>query len=170
MSSINFSLLPVGTLEQTRTMLENRYKQGRTVNGTRSFHYFSSPKVGVICYKRISDDDIFSGSYTFFNCDSRYNFDAIGKQCFVFCKLDAVYWVGKVADKELSSNEVLISLMHPPFGPSTQLTWPEREDKCWIPTTCIKLILRNPSTVNGEDYIFPKENLAAMEVIVTEKN
>ena len=70
-SGIKFFFLPADELEDTRRSLQERYKVGHTIPGTRSFHVFIPVQAGVIAFKRTTEDAEMSGEHHFFKAASR---------------------------------------------------------------------------------------------------
>ena len=66
MPSINFHFLPKENLVGVRNDLKERYAQGHTIPGTRSYHIFSLERVGSIRFKITAEDQHYAGCYKFF--------------------------------------------------------------------------------------------------------
>lgn len=63
--NIHFWLLKKETLSETRQHLENRFKQAKTVPGTRSYHQFVPLSTASIGTKRVSADEDFTLVFNF---------------------------------------------------------------------------------------------------------
>ena len=98
----------------------------------------------------------------FDNTGSGLSFSTVKEHSFVLCKFNNQLWTGKVTAKDFSSNEISISFMHPPYQGNQVFRWPRREDRCWVPATTVKLVLNDPTTVSGEDYVFSGEEITAI--------
>ena len=96
MSSIQFFHIRQDGIEGEKKMLEEWYKKGCTVPGTRSFHHFSSNAVGSITYKRTSSDDVPTGTQSFFVSARTSSADELSIQTYVACSYDEHWWVGIV--------------------------------------------------------------------------
>ena len=65
-SSITFQLITEEDMQIVRKNQHSKYECGKTVPGTRGFHFFYPISSNQIAFKRVSDED-FSGTFTFKN-------------------------------------------------------------------------------------------------------
>ena len=64
LKDIKFCYLPKNKLQTVREELKSRFSKGRTIPGTRSYHFFAPSSDQEICYKRTSEDAEFSGKFS----------------------------------------------------------------------------------------------------------
>ena len=69
---------------------------------------------------------------------------------YVACRYDNLWWVG-VVESINKDDDIEVKFMHP-HGPTRNFRWPEREDKCWIPTNDIICTVELPTTATGRTY------------------
>ena len=145
-------------------MLEERYSRAKTLDGTRSFHHFSSSAVGSVTYRRTAYDERPAGTRNFFAPARLYSAENISPGCFVACQYDSHWWNGIVECVE--SADVFVNCLHP-HGRSASYYWPAHQDKCWVPYSNIisKLSSPNVMTSTGRQFCFPVEELNHAEEI-----
>ena len=138
-----FFLISPEMLKSTRKFLQSRYTTATTVPGTRSFHHFESEAVGIIKYKRLSDDPDFCGKHNFLCASSSTNAEDITLMSYVCCIYDSNWWIGLVISIDTKENDVEVNFLHP-SGPSKYFYWPSREDICWVPSSHILCKIGQP--------------------------
>jgi len=154
-------LLPKVDIDASRYHLQERYNQGHTVNGKRSFHHFCPPKIGAIQYKLVSCGEKVVGYHSVFTVQNLYQLDDIMPQEYVAAKYDDNWWIGLVKKRDTLQNDISVEFMHP-HGPSQSFHWPTSEDSCWVSLNCILLKLQVP-TENGRQYQLTKNETAYLE-------
>ena len=143
---IKFFFLSKDETEQTRKHLQERFKVGHTIPGTRSFHVFIPIHPGAIAFKRTAEDDEVSGEHHFFQMKSQLPIPKL--QEFVAAIYDSHWWVGMVVQVSKNSWEFQVKFMTP-HGPRTTFNWPARDDVCWVPLTNIIRVLQPLSLTSG---------------------
>jgi len=147
-SSVNFFLISKETLQSTRKFLQKRYAAASTVPGTRSFHHFESDSIGVLKFKRVSDDSSFCGNHNFLSVASCFIASDIPLMKYVCCVYDSHWWIGLVVEIDVHENDLHINFLHP-CGPSKYFYWPSHEDKCWVPSSHVLCKINQPQLVSA---------------------
>ena len=119
------------TLQSTREFLQRRYATASTVPGARLFHHFKSDSIGILKFKRVSDDTRFVGHHNFLCPTTSFNAVDIPLMSYVCCVYDFQWWIGLVIKINYHENNLQINFLHP-CGPSKYFYWPSHEDICWV--------------------------------------
>ena len=151
--SIIFQLITEEDMRIVRESQHSRYEGGKTVPGTRGFHLFCPISNNQIAFKRVSDVEDFSGTFTFKNsADTVSNLQSNVKAMdYVACKYDANWWIGIVLVMDDEEQDLQIQFLHP-SGPARNFYWPPRNDTCWVPINNIICKIKSPTTLSGRTY------------------
>ena len=109
MPTVEFFFVPKNDLTKVRTKLKIRCACKHTVPGTRSYHYFISKNVGILSFKRISEDEKISGQHSFFQPKQTSVIPNI--QDYVAVKYDGHWWIGLIIAVENISMEAKIKVV-----------------------------------------------------------
>ncbi|KAG1659181.1 Hypoxia-inducible factor 1-alpha inhibitor [Nymphon striatum] len=125
---------------------------GKTVPGTRSYHHYTPISTTEISYKRTSEHE-FEQHFNLSKAVQVINDDAPlpNLNYFVACRYDTFWWVGIVDEIEAEKKDFKIKFMHP-HGPSKRVSWPERDDSCWVPINNMIAVIGVPTTRSGRIY------------------
>lgn len=134
-----------------RQALSNRFENGKTIPGTRSYHHFFPLSEGKISYKRVSDDEAAAGTFTFFDNVTAEQVSDVKTMEFIACQYDSFWWVGLVEEINQEQKDFLVNFMHP-HGPSKSFKWPTRDDQCWVPFDKFICKIDTPKTATGRMY------------------
>ena len=129
MPTVGFFFVPTDDLTKIRTKLKTRYARGHAVPGTRSYHVFVPKNIGILSFKRISEDEEISGQHSFLQAKQTSIVPNI--QDNVVVKYDGHWWIGLVIAVESISMEAKIKFMSP-RGPRRNFFWPQKDDICWV--------------------------------------
>ena len=149
---ITFQLIEEDTLKTVREKQLTRYELGRTIPGTRGFHFFCPISTNEIAFKTISNSADYSGRFSFDKLvteDSLYT--NVKLMDFVACKYDSNWWIGMVLEINTEEKDFKIKFFHP-CGPAKSFYWPPHDDICWVPFTNFVCKLTSPSTSSGRTY------------------
>ena len=163
---ITFQFIDKHVLAATRTKLSARFASGKTIKGTRSYHYFaplSSVKVG---YKRTSSDNEFTGSFSF-ETNSLITQQSFKIMDYVSCMYDGFWWVGLIV--EIEEQDALVQFLHP-HGPSSSFYWPDHDDSCWVPKESLLCKLTTLKTATGRNYSISQTELTQVEASTNKKS
>ena len=151
MPTIKFFFIEKEQLSSIRIQLQERYSSGCTIPGTRSYHSFIPRGLGIIEFKRTSEDDIASGVHNFFKTKSQFIVPKLHD--YVAVKYDGVWWIGLVQMIDTIAMEGKIKFMHP-HGPNKMFLWPSKDDTCWVPFSNILPIITSltPTSQSGRAY------------------
>ena len=139
-------------MESVRTAQELRFRMGKTIPGTRSYHYFRVTSNGKIRYKRTSFDPEFEGEFSFDHIGiPRVRVNDCKPGCFVACLYDGFWWIGLILAVDEPHMEIKAKFMHP-HGPTNAFFWPRQKDICWVPISNILCLITTPSTECGRWY------------------
>jgi len=124
------------------------YAAAKTINGTQSHHAFIPLSLGTMMMTIISADMIHSNiTVSEDACPSvipvtePLNLDTTAFQTgkYIACTYDDKWYVGNIVDRSDANSDILVSFMNRTVG--NKLSWPRREDKCWIPFQHIYYVL-----------------------------
>ena len=149
--NITFVFISKERMETARDELNERFALGRTVPGTKSYHFFAPVSKNEIAYKQTSEDEEFTGTFCITGeedempiCDPKIN-------DYVSCKYDDKWWIGLVEDIDNVEQDCKVNFMHP-SGPARNFYWPTRADICWVSDLDIICIIGIPKTLTGRTY------------------
>lgn len=160
---IKFEKINREEMVEVRNLQETRFEMGRTVPGTRGYHYLEPLSDGLkIRYKRTSHDPEFTGTFCFqepIHELKGIKFADLKLMQYVVCNYHGFWWVGLVIELSTEYNDVNIQFMHP-RGPTKTFYWPRNDDKCWVPAEEIVSIIETPTTNNGRMYLIADDDFA----------
>lgn len=152
-TTILFQFINADVVNNLEPMLNQRFSGGKTVPGTRSFHYFQPLSKSEIAAKRISSDKNYSLRYNLFKQQQLPN---LQPNTYVCCVYEKKCYVGYIIEVDTDNQDVNIDFMHPCF-PFATFYWPGqknpgREDKCWVPFPNIVCAIETPSLILQEGH------------------
>ena len=151
--TINFEIRSIEHMVEARKIQEERFEKGKTIPGTRSYHYFQPMKTGIgIKYKWTSEDPEFSGEILFEQPIETIDPAKLQLMQFVCCSYDGFWWIGMVEEIDSEQNDLKMNFMHP-HGPAKNFYWPSREDSCWVPYDKVLNPIEAPVTSSGRMYM-----------------
>lgn len=160
--SVKFFSILSKDMDIIRHSQKARFEIGKTIPGTRSYHYFQPTDNKVIKYKRTSINPAFEGEHSF-NIEPEIQIDI--EQCklmtYVSCKYDSFWWIGMIKEIDRDNNEIRVHFMHP-HGPSRSFFWPTRIDSCWVPMQNVLCKVDIPLTVSGRTYTLKDTDLTTI--------
>ena len=135
-------------METARDELSQRFAPGRTVTGTRSYHFFATVSENEIAYKRTSEDEEITGNF-FITCeeDEMPTCDAKIND-YVAITYDDKWWIGLMKGIDNVEQDCKVNFMHP-SGPTRNFYWPTRAYICWVSSLDIICIIGTPKTSPG---------------------
>ena len=134
--------------------------------GTRSFHHFYPVEVGVVAYKRTSDDELTAGTHCFYITPLSDSLTDLAIMSYIVCRYDGKWRIGMILELDREKNDVRVTFMHP-HGPAKSFYRPNRDDICWMPPTSVLLKLSSPSTTNGRSYTTDNQALNNITELLT---
>ena len=140
-------------MEEVRFVLKERFASGRTIPGTRSYHFFKPVSSNIVAYTRTAEDDAFVGS---FNITGQADFEGKSTESvrlneYVACRYDGKWWIGVVEEVDKVEQDVKINFLHP-SGPARSFRWPRKPDICWVAITDVICPVQVPVTTTGRTY------------------
>ena len=151
-------------METIRKKQSTRYELGKTIPGTRGFHYFYPLSTNEIAFKRVSIAESYSGTFSFVKpvivCPSN-----IKVMDFLACKYDGNWWIGMVLEISNEEKDFQIKFFHP-SGPAKNFYWPSHDDICWVPFSNCICQLSTPSTSTGRMYTIDDDEYAKVLSLV----
>ncbi|CAL1290691.1 unnamed protein product [Larinioides sclopetarius] len=134
-SKISFFFLSEQEIQNCRNKLEDPFSKGKSITGTRSFHFFFSPSsTSEITAKRTSLDPEIYIRWNFIKGAESSALIQCSKPSlhnYVACVYEKNWWIGLVS-KLNKEGDYTITFMHP-HRPSETFYWPERQDECPVP-------------------------------------
>ena len=143
-------------MEITQNELNQRFAPGRTVPGTRSYHFFTPVSKNEIAYKRTSEDEEFTRTFCITGEENEMPISDAKINDYVACKYDDKWWIGLVEDIDNVDQDCKVSFMHL-SGPARNFYWPTRADICWVSNLDITCTIGIPKTLTGRTYISEDE-------------
>ena len=163
---ITFEYSSLEEHKSEEAFLEERFKQSRTIPGTRKLHSF------VPLSKSMVDTKMFSSSSNSKRQRVTVSEDELTPEeitGFITCVYDKQWWVACVLQMDVDCEEVTVSFLHP-HGPSTTFKYPKQPDILDIPFSDV-LTKVDPRTSSGRLYtITQKESRAATEKLRLTEN
>ena len=136
LKSIHFISIYKSEMVQFRVTLEERYKNGDTISGTRSCHYFEPISTTSIKAKRLSNDkEYFIPHHTFSTMPAAAEIGRTLKpNDYATVLFDGYWWIVLVNEVNEEQKDVTCKFMHP-HGPVTEnnFHWPRTNDLGWVP-------------------------------------
>ena len=126
---IIFKFISKAKMEEVRRELLERFNQGGTIPGTRSFHFFSPISSTSVGYKKLCEDDSFYGTFSFADNQEAIQNIQPKEMDYIACRYDNFWWIGLVDEINHEEEDFEVKFMHP-HGPTRNFRWPQREDKC----------------------------------------
>ena len=161
---ILFTYISEERMEDVRESLKERFASGRTIPGTRSYHFLQPISTSVIQYKRTAKDPSFAGSFNITGEneeEKQVSLQLIRINDYLACRYDEQWWIRLVTDVSEEQQDVEVSFMHP-HGPSRNFRWPTRADICWVAVNEILCIIEAPITATGAHTIYLKMNFTGL--------
>ena len=139
-----------------------RFEMGKTIPGTRSYHYFMPVDNKMIKYKRTSVSPAFEGEYSFdIQHEAQIDFEQCKLMTYVCCSYDGFWWIGMIKEMDRDNKEIKVHFMHP-HGPSRSYFWPTRVDSCWVPMQNVLCKIDIPLTISGRTYTLKDTDLSTI--------
>ena len=142
---------------------QKRFKQSRTIPGTRRLHSFVPLTLSEVRVRRYSASDTYRDEKVSQAAEELQPEAIVG---FVTCLVERKWWLACVLEV-IEQAQVKLTLLHP-HGPSRSFKYPAKEDVHIIP---IKSILTTVDlrTVTGRTYTLSKEELASTTLSLSQK-
>ena len=163
---IDFLYISKERMVLVREELKDRFSRGRTIPGTRSYHFFSPSSEHEISYKRTAEDNNFKGCFSITG-EKEISQYLPKKNDYVACLYDGKWWVSLVIDVSKEEEDCRVNFMHPP-GPKKNFRWPVREDICWVSFGDIICNIASPITATGRTYDISDDVVESIEKIFQE--
>ena len=132
--------------------------------GTRGYHQVVPLSKRASAAKRISDDGDFDITFNFAGAINEIIKAKPGQ--FIICKYDSQFWIGMVLESDTDNCEMEVKFMTASL-PAHLVTWPQREDICWVPSYHVIMRINPPlhSTQRAQQYLLdPSDNATLTQV------
>ena len=159
---IHFFFAAKDDVEVHRSCLVERFASIQTVPGTRSHHRFVAVSENKLKIFRLSCDDL----GTIVNVSPEPDLAVepapsitdLHPGQFVAVVYDTDWFIGCITEHSDEHQDILVKFMN--RTPTNRLTWPHREDICWIPFTNVLCNLPLPmlSGSSARQYIYDDEH------------
>ena len=154
--SIRFFKVTKEQILVVREHQEERFKEGTTVPGTRSYHYYEPvPHKMSVKYRTVNEDIEYCGEAVFQDIPVR---EKLQPMQFIACKYDVFWWIGLIQELDQELEDAQVKSMHL-HGPTTSVYWPTRDDICWVPFSEILCSVQPPTTYTGRAYIIDPKHI-----------
>ena len=131
----------------------------KRIPGTRSFHRFRPINSTTLEIMRTSDQENSSIRFEFENLNEK-ELPSVSIGNYVACTYDNNWWVGIIEQAFYEEGDTEVNFMH--FNQRTKtFKWPDREDKCLIPSCNIlcKVNVPKATTLSSRQNILPPEDM-----------
>ena len=147
-------------MSDTRQNQEERFKEGKTVPGTRSYHFYEPfLKERAVKFKRVNEDSEYCGKAVFRNILDEVKWQPMQ---FVACIYDGFWWIGLILELNRELEDAHVKFMHP-HGPTNSVYWPRRNDICWVPFSQILCIVQAPTKYTGRKYKIDEKDIQKVD-------
>ena len=154
---VHFGYCSMEDYERELHCLEQRFKESRTIPGTRKLHSFvpiSNRKMKVSFY---SASDTSREEKVILGKNDLSPESIVG---FVTCLCDGNWWLACVLEVVLEYSVVKLTFLHP-HGPSSSFKYPETQDIRTVKVFDI-LTLVDPRTRTGRVYMLTKREITSI--------
>ena len=160
---ITFIAIDKNDMEKVREDLNERYKLGQTVEGTRSLHHFEPESTSVVKAKYLSAEESFSVTHSFDISEEEVFSNLISSlkpNDYVTCQYDNFWWLALVSTINHDEKDVTCKFMHP-HGHTETFYWPARDDIAHVPFSRILMKVSAPKfkSSSGRQYDLSKTEL-----------
>ena len=114
--AITFIAIDKNDMEKVCEDLNERYKLGQTVEGTRSLHHFKPESTSVVKAKYLSAEESFSVTHSFDISEEEVFSNLISSlkpNDYVTCQYDNFWWLAIVSTINHEEKDVTCKFMHP---------------------------------------------------------
>ena len=146
-----------------REDLEERYRLGQTVEGTRSLHHFEPESTSVVKAKYLSAEKSFSVTHSFDMSEEEILTNmvlSLKPNDYITCKYDNFWWLALVNKINHDEKDVTCKFMHP-HGYAENFYWPSRDDNAYVPFSKILVKVSAPKSLSssGRQYSLLKTEI-----------
>ena len=131
---ITFIVILKEDMIPVRVRLEERYKLGDTISGSRSAHHFTPTSQYSIQAKQLSVDTNIFIDHCFIDmpCPQDETVRLLKKNDYITCIFDGFWWVAVVDTVNEEEKDLTCNFLHP-HAPSKQFNWPRSKDDGFVP-------------------------------------
>lgn len=139
---IKFFFVKNETVSEFKKSQEHRFKNAKTIPGTRDNHSFVPSSLTELKVSRVSGEiDNFIGSGTVGQETVQEYFPGQ----YIACLYDGNWWCGNIVQRSTEYEDYEVKFMHP-HGPCKQFKWPlKKDDICWVPAEHILQVIPPPT-------------------------
>ena len=143
-TGIHFFYVSKEEAEAHRDSLKEKFSMIQTIPGTRSHHRFVPVSHNCLQLSLLSADVVYTTAKVSSDPDT-YDIDIGQLQpgMYIAAVYDGQWYVGCILEKCDEEKDLLVKFMHRNVS-SDILSWPRRDDKCWVPYTHILCSLSGP--------------------------
>ena len=135
---------------EVREKMEKSFKDGKTVPGTRSSHYFIPQSASEIGHKLGNEDDSFVDIHHF-KIPTQVDIGDIAPSSYISYMYNPLWWVGLVNKVDEGQGDVDVQFMHPHEQQKT-FNWPQGSASCYVPKKNIVCAIQARNTTTGRTY------------------
>lgn len=157
---IHFIFLEKAEVDKHRESLVDRFVSAKTVPGTRSHHRFVPISLSHLAMFRLSSD-VYSTTVAA-SCETDPNIRSSSvplEKLQPAATYDNCWYIGCVTERSDQHEDVFVKFMQ--RTSANILSWPRREDKCWIPYTHVLCCLSAPlpSGSSARQYRYDEQTI-----------
>lgn len=162
---LKFVYVPKESVAAQRPILEERYKQFKTINGTRKMHMFRPMPNGTICMARTSDaESVLQVDFRTVEI-TEFNPENIKLGFFYAFYVGANYQIGLVVEDNAEEGDVKLQVLKL-NKTSRKAVWPEQLMFIDVPYRDILKELPEPETDDGHTYEIQRDEMKAIRTRV----
>ena len=151
--------------EETKSSLELRFQNARTIPGTRKLHSFIPVSRDIVKVRSYSFS-VISREERVTKQEQDLEIEAVSG--YVTCGYNSQWWLAFVLEVDTEDAEVKLSLLHP-HGPSRTFKYPPVPDIMTVPLTDV-LTKVNPKTPTSRSYTLGRKESKAVTEKLKSKN
>ena len=164
---ILFYMIRKDEMSPIREKLNERYKLGNTVEGTRSLHHFHPLSTTKIQAKYLSVETNYSISHSFLQSDEDEHKEFIASlkiNDYITCIYGDYWWLARIIEIDSDEKDVLCSFMHP-HGYAENFYFPKK-DEVYVPFSKILLKVETPKILSSSARHY---SITKKEIQITEE-
>ncbi|CAH0556044.1 unnamed protein product [Brassicogethes aeneus] len=160
--NIKFFFVSHADVQQHAKSLEARFQSAKTVPGTRSYHRFVPINNSELILYRLSSDDENSGFKVSLTVRKKHekniDIDELQPGVYVAAVYDDNWFIGCIKERHFDETDLLINFMQR-HKDTNVLSWPSREDSCFVPFEHVLCVIPAPSVKGstGRQYVLDSD-------------
>ena len=111
-ANVRFLYFSKEEMVDVREHLKNIFLSGRTIPGTRGYHFFEPRYTRMIASKRTAEDDTFAGKFNITGKTSvPMSMNAVKLRDYISCRYDGKWWIGLIEELNNEQQDFKVSFL-----------------------------------------------------------